>query len=173
MIADTLVQPLREPREEGLLGLGVPVGLLGGAPGGAVGLVDPPRPVGAEIPRWRLMLDDGVESLEIDQLGIAVILEEQRLGPVTDEHPTLPGNLDALHCHLLAICNQPAARLVLDPPERIAVGDAMPHRRIPCRPRIRTVLACGPFSPLSSTKVTRVPSFSLAKPSSSTLCAWK
>ena len=45
------------------------------------------------------------------------------------------------------------------------------HGRIACLPRSFTVLACGPFSPDSSTKVTCAPSSSLVLPS--TLLRWK
>jgi len=40
-------------------------------------------------------------------------------------------------------------------------------------PMIRTVLACGPLSPASSTKLTSVPTANFSKPSCSTLFLWK
>src|SRR5689334_7624887 len=43
----------------------------------------------------------------------------------------------------------------------------------PCFPRILTVLACGPFCPISSVNVTRVPGAIRSKASSHTLLRWK
>jgi len=45
--------------------------------------------------------------------------------------------------------------------------------RIPCLPSSLTVLACGPFSPISSLKVTRVPTCSLGNAPLSALFLWK
>src|SRR3546814_4219962 len=42
-----------------------------------------------------------------------------------------------------------------------------------CLPSGLTVLACGPFSPISSVKATRVPGFRREKPLLRTLLLWK
>ena len=73
------------------------IGRLDGAARAAVRLVDTAGPVGAEVVRRRLELRKMLDRLQVDQFGVALVAEEQRLGAVADHHQRMPRNRDVFH----------------------------------------------------------------------------
>src|ERR1700675_2079850 len=95
---------LREMREEGLLSLIVPVGLLDRAAAMTHRTMGAAGPVAAEFVRRQVLLLEDLDHLEIRKFNIARVLQHQRLGTVADHHPFAVADQQAGHEFPSSIC---------------------------------------------------------------------
>ena len=82
------IKVLNQMQEEGPFRLVVPVGLLNGAATAVTGRTEgPARCIGAELMGGQILLFEDLDSLEVGKLGVADVLQHQRLGAVADYNP--------------------------------------------------------------------------------------
>ena len=118
------VQPERQASEEvGLCGI-VPVRVFHCARRTALRAKRPPGAVGAKIARRRMRLQPHLDRLQAEGLGVADVLEQQRLGSVAHHDPTSGRNPNSTHVI------HPQSRLIsaIFATRSAAAGDRWPQR---------------------------------------------